>query len=167
MLRVALIVALACQFNIAARSHTTFAADADVVLTVNPGVGLERKLSLADLSRLPRRSIRATDESGKESLFEGVLLAEVLKSAGQKFGTELGGKALANYLLVEAADGYRAIFALPELDATFTDAIVLLADHRDGEPLEEREGPLRMIVPHEKRHARWVRRVIALYVRNS
>ena len=77
-------------------------------------------------------------------------MGEVLKSAGVKFGKELSGKALANYLLVESADRYRVVFALPELDPAFTDAIVLLADHRDGKALDEREGKLRLIVPHER-----------------
>jgi hypothetical protein len=31
------------------------------------------------------------------------------------------GKRLTNCLVVEAADGYRAVIALPELDPTFTD----------------------------------------------
>ena len=50
-------------------------------------------MSFADLARFfPRHSLRATDELGKESLFEGVLLAEILKSAGVKFGKDLRGK---------------------------------------------------------------------------
>jgi hypothetical protein len=71
------------------------------------------------------------------------------------------------YLVVEAADGYRAVFALPELDPLFTDRVILLADRRDGKSLSEREGPLRIIVPGEKRPARWVRQVVALKVGRS
>jgi hypothetical protein len=88
----------------------------------------------------------------------------VLKAAGVQFGQDLRGPALATYLVVEAADGYRAVFALPELDPAFTDCIILLADRREGKPLGGTEGPLRVIVPGEKRHARWVRQVIALKV---
>ena len=66
---------------------------------------------------------------------------------------------MALYLLVEAADGYRVVFALPELDPAFTERMVLLADHRDGQPLTTTEGPLRLVVPDDKRHARWVRQV--------
>ena len=66
---------------------------------------------------------------------------------------------MALYLLVEAADGYRVVFALPELDPAFTERVVLLADHRDGQPLTPAEGPLRLVVPDEKRQARWVRQV--------
>jgi hypothetical protein len=44
------------------------------------------------------------------------------------------GKRLTNCLLVEAADGYRAVIALPELDPGFTDSQTLLAFLRDGKP---------------------------------
>ena len=71
---------------------------------------------------------------------------------------------LSKFLLVEAADGYRVVFALPELDPAFRDVVVLVADRRDGQPLSTGEGPLRLVVPHEKRWARWVRQVNALKV---
>ena len=42
-------------------------------------------------------------------------------------------------------------------------SVVLLADHRDGQPLSTAEGPLRLVVPDEKRHARWVRQGIVYH----
>jgi len=124
------------------------------------------KLTLSDLSRFLRRSVRAKDELGKESLFEGVSLTEILLAGGVKFGKELRGKRLADYLLVQTEDGYRVVFALPELDPSFGDTNILLADSRDGNPLEGRDGTLRLIIPGEKRYARWVRQVIALQIRS-
>ena len=138
-----------------------------VVLVVDGAVEHNLKLSFADLARFPRHSLRATDELGKESLFEGVLVAEILKSAGVKFGKELRGKKLADYLLVETADGYRVVFALPEFDPSFKQTFVLLADNRDGGPLGESDGRLRLIIPFEKRYARWVRHLVALHVEHS
>jgi hypothetical protein len=79
-------------------------------------------------------------------------------------GEQLRGKNMALFLLVEAADGYRAVFALPEIDPAYTDRIILLADRRDGKALSATEGPLRIIVPDEKRHARWVRQVVGLKI---
>lgn len=64
--------------------------------------------------------------------------------------------------MVEAADGDRAVFSIPELDPAFTDRVVLLADRREGKPLDEKAGPLRIVAPGEKRHSRWVRQVVAL-----
>ena len=141
--------------------------ESDVILVVDGAVEHNLKLSFADLARFPRHSLRATDELGKESIFEGVLVAEILRSAGMKFGKDLRGKRLADYLLVETADGYRVVFPLPEFDPSFKQTLVLLADTRDGGPLSESDGQLRLIIPHEKRYARWVRHLVALHVRQS
>jgi len=135
-----------------------------VMLRVGGDVPQPLKLTAPEFARLPRRTVRAKDRDGKEAEFSGVPLVEVLKAGGVKFGQDLRGPALATYLVVEAADGYRAVFALPELDPAFSDRVILLADRRDGKPLAGNAGPLRVVVPGEKRHARWVRQVVALKV---
>ncbi|MBV9927621.1 MAG: molybdopterin-dependent oxidoreductase [Acidobacteria bacterium] len=136
---------------------------------VSIGGEVERplKLTAADLAKLPRRTVSAKDHDGKETSFEGVELGEVLKLAGVKFGEALRGKSLALFLVVDASDGYRAVFALPELDHAFTDRVILLADRRDGKALPATEGPLRVVVPDEKRQGRWVRQVITLTIRRA
>jgi Oxidoreductase molybdopterin binding domain len=143
------------------------AAQQEVALVVRDVDGGETKLSFSEIAKLPRTMVRARDEKGKESLWEGPALQDVLKSAGIRLGEAIRGKALANYLLVEAADGYRVVFALPEMDPAFTDHKFLLADRRDGEPLNDYEGKFRIVVPGEKRHARWVRRVVAMSIRHA
>jgi len=139
----------------------------DFRLNVKGEVERQLKLSLADLSKLPRHSVQAKNHDGQESRYEGVALGEILQQTGVKFGKELRGKGVAAYLLVEASDGYQAVFALPELDSAFTDRTILLADHCDNKPLPASAGPLQVIVPHEKRHARWVRQVIALTIHRA
>lgn len=138
-----------------------------VLLTVEGEVASPLKLTASDLAKLPRRSLRAKGHDGKEALFEGIELGDILKLAGVKFGEQLRGKDLALFLIVGAADGYRAVFALPELDHAFTDRIIILADRRDGKLLAEKEGPLRIVVPDEKREARWVRQVVSLTIRRA
>ena len=139
----------------------------DYQLGVSGEVERNLKLGPADLAKLPRRSMRAKDHGGTESTFEGVALIDILQLAGVKFGEGLRGKSLALYLVVEAADDYRAVFALPELDPAYTDRIVLLADRRDGKKLSDAEGPLRIVVPGEKRQARWVRQVQSLIIKRA
>lgn len=148
-------------------AQTTPQESKQVSLRVGGEVRQQLNLNAADLSKLPRRKTRAKDHGGAESEFEGVALAEILKLAGAPAGEQLRGDKLALFLLVEAADNYRAVFALPELDALYTDKLALLADWRDGKPLSEKDGPLRIIVPDEKRHARWVRQVVALTVKRA
>src|SRR5208282_1041145 len=94
----------------------------------------------------------------------GVPLRAVLEKAGVGFGETLKGKRMASCLLVEAADDYRVVIALPEVDPRFTDKQVILAFLKDGKPLDDKEGPYRIVIPDEKRMARWVRQVTTLKI---
>jgi hypothetical protein len=133
-------------------------------LTVETDSGKPVVLSLADLEALPHVKVTASEHSSGPVSFEGVSLKSVLEKAGVAFGESMKGKRLSNCLLVEAADGYRAVIALPELDPAFTDKQTLLAFSRDGKPLGEKEGPYRIVIPDEKRMARWVRQVTTLKI---
>lgn len=133
-------------------------------LTVGGEVEKPLNFSAEEIAKLPRTTLRAKDHSGAESTFEGVALVEFLKLAGVPLGDKLRGKAVSNFVVVDAADGYRAVFAVPELDPGFSDRVILLADKRDGKPLSEKEGPLRIVVSQEKRQGRWVRQVTRLTV---
>ena len=121
-------------------------------------------LSRADLEALPHVKVTASEHGSPPVNFEGVTLKSVLEKAGVPFGESMKGKRLANCLLVEAADGYRVVIALPELDPAFADKQTVLAFLRDGKPLGEKEGPYRIVIPDEKRMARWVRQVTTLKV---
>ena len=121
-------------------------------------------LSAEDFAKLPRQAVKAKGHECVVSQYQGVSLIEVLAKAGVPTGNDLRGKELTRYIVVEASDGYRVLFALTELDSAFTDRIIVLADRRDGRRLSNREGPLQVIVPGEKKHARWVRQVIRLVV---
>jgi hypothetical protein len=66
--------------------------------------------------------------------------------------------------MVKAADGYQAAFSVAELDPAVGGKKVLLAFRRDGKELDTQACPLRLVVPDEKRHSRWVRRVTELEV---
>ena len=155
-----------CATFVVAQTSTQKQAN-PVLLTVNGEGAQPLKLAAEDLAKLPRRSVSAKDHDGKDTSFEGVDLGEVLTLAGVKLGEHLRGKELALFLLVEAADGYRAVFALPELNPAFTHRLVILADRREGKPLGEKEGPVRIVVPGEKRQARWVRQVTSLTIRRA
>ena len=65
------------------------------------------------------------------------------------------------------SDGKAAYFegvALVEIDPGFSRRVALVADRRDGHPLDETEGPLRVIIPDEQRHARWIRGLASITV---
>jgi len=144
-----------------------FPADlAAPAVTVTGVDGKSIMVSLADLSKLPQHSVTATDH-GTTASFDGVLLTDVLAKVALPSGEKYHHAAASFYLLVKAADGYRAIFAWPELDSTFMDKPVYLVTRRDGKALSERDGPFQLVAPGEKRAARWVRQVTALAIRQG
>ena len=133
-------------------------------LTVQTDSGKQLALSRVDLEALPHVKVTASEHSSGPVNYEGVMLMSVLERAGVAYGETMKGKRLSSCLLVEAADGYRVVIALPELDSAFTDKRPLLAFLRDGKPLGEKEGPYRIVIPDEKRMARWVRQVTTLKI---
>jgi hypothetical protein len=132
-------------------------------ITIRTERGKQTVLTRSDIESLPHVKV-ATHGSETSTTFEGVALRVVLEKAGVEFGHSMRGKRLASCLLVEAADGYRAVIALPELDPDFTDKEVVLAYSQDGRPLDDKAGPYRIVIPEEKRMARWVRQVTELKI---
>ena len=135
-----------------------------VALRVGGEVPNHLELSVTDIAAFPRQTIRVSDDKGAQVEYGGVPVAEILKKAGAPLGKELKGPNLAVGVVASAPDGYRVLFSLTEFDPGFSDHVILLADQRDGKPLDTREGPLRFIVPGDKRHARWIRGVTTLEV---
>src|ERR1043165_8015114 len=140
---------------IAAQTNTS----SGVLLGVGGEVPTPLTLTRADLDKFARHAVRAKDHDGKEYNYEGVAIIDVLQKAGVKFGEALRVKALATYLLVDAVDGYQAVYSLPELDSSVNERLILLADKQDGVAFPAGVGPLKIIVPGDKTHARWVRQV--------
>ncbi len=89
-------------------------------------------------------------------------MATLLSNTGVQLGDKLRGPRLTEVLIVEASDGYKVVFALAEIDPAFATREIILADKRDGKPLDAKEGPLRIVAPGDKRPARWVRQVVIL-----
>jgi DMSO/TMAO reductase YedYZ molybdopterin-dependent catalytic subunit len=121
-------------------------------------------LSAADIAAFQRQTIRVTDEKGTPVEYAGVPVAAILQKAGAPLGKDLKGPNLALGVVARAADGYTVLFSLTEFDPNFSDRVIILADRRDGKPLDSHEGPLRFVVPGDKRHARWIRGVTTLEV---
>ena len=106
---------------------------------------------------MQRETVSVTEEDGSKVVYEGVLLREVLAKAGVPVGNKLRGKALASYIVAKAQDGYQVVFTLGEMDASFGNAQIIVADKRDGKPLFGYQGPLRLTLPGDKAGARSVR----------
>lgn len=134
----------------------------DVLITVGGKVEHALSLTRADFDKFKRQTVTARTHDGKEHKFEGVAVADLLQKAGVQFGEALHQEAAATYLLAEAGDGYRVLFALPEFDSAPTDRLIIIADRVDGRPFPAGTGPLQIIAPGDKGHGRWVRQVTSL-----
>jgi hypothetical protein len=136
------------------------------ILKVGGDVLTPAQLKLSDLSRMPRLDVRVKDRDGDNVTYSGVSLTEVLRAGGLKLDPSSvpTRDIVSSYILVQAADGYRAVFASAEVDPAQTDRLILLADHKNGQLLSATEGPFRIVFPGEKRPARWVRQVQSILV---
>ncbi|HWZ98410.1 MAG TPA: molybdopterin-dependent oxidoreductase [Candidatus Dormibacteraeota bacterium] len=122
-------------------------------------------LTADDLKKMPRKTLSVVNpHSQKKETYEGVPIEEVLRKAGAPGGEHLRGAAMAIYVVAEASDNYRVVFSLAELDPGILDSEIIVADTLDGAPLSEKEGPFKLVAPHEKRPARWIRMLKSLTV---
>jgi DMSO/TMAO reductase YedYZ molybdopterin-dependent catalytic subunit len=146
--------------NVCAQATPTVAE-----LRIGGEVSTPLVLTAADLKKMPRKTLSVVNpHDNKTETYEGVLLEELLKKAGVAQGEKLRGALMATYVVAEAEDGYRVVFSLAELDSGILDSDVIVADTMNGESLAPKQGPFRLVAPHEKRPARWVRMLKSISV---
>jgi DMSO/TMAO reductase YedYZ molybdopterin-dependent catalytic subunit len=134
------------------------ALNAAAQLKIGGAVSTPLTLTAADLKNMPRTILHVTNpHENKSETYEGVLLEELLRRAGAPHGDQLRGPLMTSYVIAEAEDGYKVVFALAELDSGIVNSEVLVADTVDGAPIDAKRGPFRLVAPHDKRPARWVR----------
>jgi DMSO/TMAO reductase YedYZ molybdopterin-dependent catalytic subunit len=141
-----------------------FSAEAPTQLKVEGDVENPLQLGPSDLQSLPRVKLRARDHEGNAGNFEGVALWNIIDRAKPRLGGKPNSSIANGFMVVKAADNYQAVFSLAEIDPGFTDNKIILVDTRDGKPIAPPQGPLQLIVPGDKIHARWVREVTVLEV---
>jgi DMSO/TMAO reductase YedYZ molybdopterin-dependent catalytic subunit len=154
---------------IAAPQSATLAAAASSsasapALVIKGAVKKEVSMTLAELKAATRVKLSARGHDGAMHEYEGVALQTLLAKAGVAAAADLRGKNMTLFVLAEAGDGYRAVFSLAELDADFAAEAVLVADTADGKKLGPDQGPLRLVVPGDKRQGRWVRILTSITV---
>lgn len=125
--------------------------------------GQSTTLTAAQIAGLSHVTVSVNDHD-VPAQFEGVPLATLLSNAGVQLGDKLRGPGLTEVLTVEATDGYKVVFALAEIEPAFATREILLADKRDGKPLDAKEGPVRIVAAGNKRPARWVRQVTTVRI---
>lgn len=132
------------------------------------GEGITRtEISAADLAQMPRLTVDVQNShNGQMEHYEGVRISDLLAKAGAPLGDKLRGKAMATYIEGIASDGYSVVYSLAELDPAFHENQSIVADRLNGKPLDAKEGPFKVVVPGDKRPARWIRMLTELKVEN-
>ena len=160
-----LIAAVLAQFLPAARETMAQSSAAAAELRISGAVSTPLVLTVADLKKMPRKTLSVMNpHNKKKETYEGVFLEELLRRAGVPQGEQLRGSSMATCVIAEATDGYRVVFSLAELDSGILESEVIVADTMDGAPLSAQQGPFRLVAPHEKRPARWVRMLKSITV---
>jgi hypothetical protein len=125
-------------------------------------------LKVADLKAMSRTTVTVHNEHSKaEETYAGVRLADVLAKMGAPLGHDLRGAALSGYIVATGSDGYVAVIALAEADPSFHSGEVIVADTMNGQPLDAKSGPFKMVVTEDKRPARWVRNLVSIELKSA
>jgi precorrin-4/cobalt-precorrin-4 C11-methyltransferase len=135
-------------------------------LIVRAPCGTTKALSADRFAELPRSAVEAPiPHTDRNARYEGVLLEHLLREVGVQAearsdgSLELPRRLRSAYVLVEAADGYQAVFSLSELLSELGGHTVLVADREDGKPLPAQAGPYRLVEISGGGYERWVRQV--------
>ena len=173
---IAMALCVAIQFDggaMAAMAQTRAAAASGAAsrstaggLLITGAVGQDLKLSPADLRAMARKSVSTRDHDGQMHQYDGVPIGALLAKAGVPQGAALRGKSMGLTVVAEGTDGYKAVFSLAELDEDFASEAVVVVDSVDGQELGVEQGPLRLVVPGDKRQGRWVRNLKSITVVN-
>jgi hypothetical protein len=121
-------------------------------------------LTKGEFTDMKQAVIMAKAHDEKMHRYTGVPIADLLVKAGIMLGDSAKRKTIMSYVIVTAADNYRAIYSLGEIDPLFANRTIILADRADKKALPVEEGPFQIIVPGEKKHARWIRQVVSIEV---
>ena len=141
-----------------------FAQAGDSLVLEAPGA--RAVLHAADWAPLPHDTMRVRFHDQPAELYSGVPLSALLQQMGVRTDS-LRGKSLTLRVVIEAADGYRIVLALSDLDPTLGGRRALIANTVDGEPLPAKEAPYRLIIAGDERPSRWIRQVVAIRVRDE
>jgi hypothetical protein len=152
---------LFAPLTLPAQRPATAGVEGSLVLTADPSHA-PVVLSPPDFHALPHITITVhNSHTNVAETYSGVPLATLLEKVNAPLGKELHGEAMTSYVVATGSDGYSVVLSLAEVDPSFHEGQVLVADARDGQPLGK-SGPFQLIVSNDKRPARWVHNLVSI-----
>jgi hypothetical protein len=124
--------------------------------------------TVADLRKLPATTVTVTlrTDKGAQGIFSytGVLLNTVIQQTVPITNTGNKNDILRLFATVGATDGYQTTVSMAEILPQFGRQSVILAYAKNGRPLPQDEGAVRLIVPGDFLAGRWVSNVNSVVV---
>ncbi|HTX23817.1 MAG TPA: molybdopterin-dependent oxidoreductase [Steroidobacteraceae bacterium] len=162
-LSAALTLHVALAANGAASDGKTARADS---IVIGGAVEHPRVLTLADLQREPVTTETVSLKTGKGVLrgsYTGVLLWTLLQQAVIKVS---GAKndVIRHTVVVASGDGYATVLSAAEIDPQFGGERAIIAYAKDGQPLTDKRGFARLILPADQEAARAISGVASITV---
>jgi hypothetical protein len=133
------------------------------VVTVKGPGGESAVATAAGLRDMHRTSV--TVAWGGGHTYTGAMVTDLLAEIGAPSEVRLHGPALDQVVIVKGRDGFIAVLAIAETAMSFKGQPVILADEEDGKPLNDKEGPYRLVIGGEAKPPRSVRGVVEIELR--
>jgi DMSO/TMAO reductase YedYZ molybdopterin-dependent catalytic subunit len=119
---------------------------------------------------LPAETVDVSFQAGQgvtNATFTGTRLLNVFDAAGgAALPTDGNNAKLRVTVMVTGADGYQVAFGWGDLDPEFGAMPILLAYQQNGQPMGDKQGMARLVVPGDKRGGRYVARVKSIDLRD-
>jgi DMSO/TMAO reductase YedYZ molybdopterin-dependent catalytic subunit len=141
-------------------------ARADAI-SIDGAVEHPKTLTLADLKQAPATTETVALKTGKGVLtgsYTGVLLWTLIQQAAIKQPPDSKNDVLRHTIVVTSSDGYSAVLSAAEISPEFGDDRAIIAYAKDGQPLSDKRGFARLILPADKSAGRAISGVATITV---
>jgi Oxidoreductase molybdopterin binding domain len=97
--------------------------------------------------------------------YTGVLLWTLLQEAVIKVDPGSRNDVMRHTIVVTASDGYATVLSAAEIDPEFGGEQAIIAYAKDGQPLADKRGFARLIIPTDKSAGRAITGIATITVR--
>ena len=136
-------------------------------ISIDGAVKTPKSLTLEDLRHEPGTTEVVSLKTGKGSLtgsYTGVLLWTLLQEAVIQVSSDHKNDLLRHTITVTSSDGYAAVLSVAEIDPELGDDRAIIAYAKDGQPLTDKRGFARLILPADKSAGRAISGVASITV---
>lgn len=137
-------------------------------ISIDGAVEHPRSLTLADLEREPATTEVVSLKTGKGVLtgrYTGVLVWTLLQQAAITLSPGIKYDVMRHTIVVASSDGYTTVLSVAEIDPELGDERAIIAYAKDGQPLSDKRGFARLVLPADKSAGRAISGVASITVR--